>query len=72
MAITRRRANNLGLQIWEDSPLPKLPELYSGIYVREGGASTAYEQVADDIAAVIHGAGDGTFVRTGARAPSAA
>ena len=40
--------------IWDDAPLPKLPDLYSGIYVREGGARAVYEQLADEIAAVIY------------------
>jgi DNA-binding transcriptional LysR family regulator len=54
MAITRRRAITLGMTIWEDAPLPKLPDLYSGVYVREGGTNTIYEQLADEIATVIH------------------
>lgn len=54
MPITRRRAHTLGMTIWEDSPLPKLTNVYSGIYVREGGVRAAYEQLADEIAAVIH------------------
>lgn len=54
MAITRRRAITMGMTIWEDAPLPKLPDLYSGIYVREGGSHTIYEQLADEIDAVIH------------------
>ena len=54
MPITRRRANETGLTIWEDAPLPKLPDLYSGVYIREGGARAVYEQLADDLAAVIH------------------
>ena len=53
MAVTRRRANDVGMLIWDDAPLPKLPDLYSGIYVREGGARAAYEQLADEIAEVI-------------------
>jgi DNA-binding transcriptional LysR family regulator len=53
MAITRRRATDAGITIWEDAPLPKLPDLYSGIYIREGGARAIYEQLADDIAAAI-------------------
>lgn len=39
--------------IWEDAPLPKLPDLYSGVYIREGGARAAYEQLADEIAVVL-------------------
>jgi DNA-binding transcriptional LysR family regulator len=54
MAVTRRRARDAGLMIWDDAPLPKLPDLYSGIYLREGGARPAYEKLADEIAAVIH------------------
>ena len=53
MALTRRRANDFGLIIWDDAPLPKLPDLYSGVYVREGGAHSAYEHLADEIGAAI-------------------
>lgn len=53
MTVTRRRANDVGMIIWDDAPLPKLPDIYSGIYIREGGARTAYEQLADDIAEAI-------------------
>ncbi len=41
------------LQIWEDAPLPKLPQLYCGIYLREGANREALEQLADDIAVVL-------------------
>jgi DNA-binding transcriptional LysR family regulator len=54
MAITRRRAVKAGMLVWENPPLPKLPDLYSGIYVREGGARAVYEQLADDIAAAFY------------------
>jgi hypothetical protein len=50
MAIARTRAERIGMTIWEDAPLPKLPHLYCGIYIREGGASAAYEQLADELA----------------------
>ena len=50
------RATDLGMMIWEDAPLPKLPDLYRGIYVREGGARAAYEQLADEMAARPAGA----------------
>jgi DNA-binding transcriptional LysR family regulator len=53
MAIIRRRALETGMNIWEDAPLPKLPNLYSGVFVREGGASAAYEQLADELAAEL-------------------
>jgi DNA-binding transcriptional LysR family regulator len=47
MVMPRGRAIKAELAIWEDAPLPKLPELYCGIYVREGGASKASEELAD-------------------------
>ena len=53
MAISRRRATGAAMTIWEDTPLPKLPDLYSGIYIREGGARAVYEQLADEIAAAF-------------------
>jgi DNA-binding transcriptional LysR family regulator len=53
MAITRRRANSANMTVWEDTPLPKLPDLFSEIYVREGGARVIYEQLSDDIAAAV-------------------
>lgn len=53
MPITRRRANQIGMAVWENSPLPVLPSLFSGIYVREGGARASYEQLADEIAAAL-------------------
>jgi DNA-binding transcriptional LysR family regulator len=53
MALTRKRATELGMTIWEDCPLPRLPDLYGGVYLREGGARAAYEQLADEIAAVL-------------------
>jgi len=51
--MTRWLADSLNLDGWNDAPLPKLPELYGGVYVREGGARPAFEQLADDIADVI-------------------
>jgi DNA-binding transcriptional LysR family regulator len=53
LAISRRRAAETGFTVWEDAPLPRLPDLYRGIYVREGGSRAAYEQLADDIAAAL-------------------
>ncbi len=53
MPIIRRRAADHGLVAWEDPPLPKLPDLYSGVYVREGGARAIYEHLADEIAEAL-------------------
>ncbi len=55
MPIARSVAAAGGLNVWEDAPLPKLPNLYSGVYVREGGEQTAYQQLADDIGDAIYG-----------------
>lgn len=60
MALSRRRAADFSLNIWEDAPLPKLHDLYSGVYVREGGTRTAYEQLADEIGAAINAARPGS------------
>jgi len=60
MAVTRRRATEIGLPIWDDAPLPKLPDLYSGVYIREGGTRAAYEQLADEIGAAINASRAGT------------
>ncbi len=57
MPITRGRAVSAGLTIWEDAPLPKLPALYSAIFVREGGEQAVYEELADEIATLILGFG---------------
>jgi hypothetical protein len=53
-AVTRRLATDIGMIVWEDAPLPKLPDLYSGVYVREGGNRSAHERLASDIAALLH------------------
>jgi DNA-binding transcriptional LysR family regulator len=58
MPFTRRRARAMGLTIWEDAPLPKPGSVYSSIFVRESGAREIYEQLADEMAAVIHGPAD--------------
>lgn len=53
MAITQRIANDSGMMIWQDAPMPKLADLYCGVYVREGGARAAYEQLAEEIAVTL-------------------
>ena len=59
MAITRGRAKDFDMIVWDDAPLPALPDLHTGIYVREGGAQAAYEQLADEIANVLRGPAEG-------------
>jgi DNA-binding transcriptional LysR family regulator len=50
MVMPRGRAVKNDLVIWDDAPLPKLPELYCGIFVREGGNRQAFEDLADYLA----------------------
>jgi DNA-binding transcriptional LysR family regulator len=52
--LPRHSAKLQGVEIWEDAPLPKLPSIFSGIYVREGADSDDREQLADAIAAALH------------------
>jgi DNA-binding transcriptional LysR family regulator len=47
MAMARGRAIRNNLVIWEDSPLPKLPEFYCALVVRGGSDRTAIEELAD-------------------------
>jgi DNA-binding transcriptional LysR family regulator len=47
MAVPRGRATRNNLVIWEDAPLPKLPELYCALVVREGGDRIAIEELTD-------------------------
>jgi len=47
MAMPRGRATKKGLVVWEGPPLPKLPELHVGIYVREGANSAEINDLAD-------------------------
>jgi DNA-binding transcriptional LysR family regulator len=59
MVLARRRVEPFGLLAWDDGPLPKLDNIYCGIYVREGGSRAALEQLADAIADVLRpGAGN--------------
>jgi DNA-binding transcriptional LysR family regulator len=50
MVMPRGRAVKTNLTMWEDAPLPKLPELYCGIFVREGGNRAVLEELADNLA----------------------
>lgn len=57
MPISHRRALEAGMVIAGDLPLPALGDVYAGIYVREGGPREIYEQLANDIAAVMNQSG---------------
>ena len=47
MVMPRGRALRNNLYIWEDAPLPPLPQLFCGIYVRDGGEHGRIDELAD-------------------------
>jgi DNA-binding transcriptional LysR family regulator len=51
MVVPRGRAVQNGLDIWEDAPLPKLPEIHCGLFVKEGGDRVACLELVDYLAA---------------------
>ncbi len=51
MVMPRGRAAMSKLTIWEDPPLPPLPDLCCGIFLRETGNQPAVEELADYLAA---------------------
>ncbi len=53
MAVPRSRADIPGISIWENAPLPKLPDIFSGIYVRVGTEPEEREQVAEALAVAL-------------------
>lgn len=54
MVLPRGRVPQTDLSIWEEAPLPPLPQLYCGIYLRRGSDNRAVlEELADDIAKVL-------------------
>jgi DNA-binding transcriptional LysR family regulator len=53
LVLPRSRVNIPGLVVWEDPPLPKLPDVFCGIYVREGSDAAEREQIAEGIAATL-------------------
>jgi DNA-binding transcriptional LysR family regulator len=53
MVLPRSRADIPGVSIWEDAPLPKLPDIFCGVYVRGGAELEEREQIAETIVAVL-------------------
>jgi DNA-binding transcriptional LysR family regulator len=53
MVLPRSRVELTSLAIWEDAPLPKLPQLYCGVFLREGDSRPELLELADDLAAVL-------------------
>jgi hypothetical protein len=61
MALPRSRAEIPGIKIWEDAPLPKLPDIFCGIYVRAGAEPEDREQIANAVAAALRPDGAGGY-----------
>jgi hypothetical protein len=51
--MTRGRVRMTQLKRWDDAPLPRLPELHVGIYVREGAETRPLNELADDLAPLL-------------------
>ena len=52
-ALPRNSANLPGVTIWEDAPLPKLPEFFVGVNVRDGCESDDRDNLADTLAKAL-------------------
>jgi DNA-binding transcriptional LysR family regulator len=53
LVMTRSRIRMTTLTRWDDGPLPVLPQLYVGIYVREGTDTEPLQELADDLAPLL-------------------
>jgi DNA-binding transcriptional LysR family regulator len=53
MVLPRSCVEFAGLAVWEDAPLPQLPELHCGLFLREGEDRPELLELADDIAAAL-------------------
>ena len=53
MIMTQGRVRLTQLRRWDDAPLPKLPQLYTGIYVRDGDHTRPLLELADDLAPLL-------------------
>ena len=53
MALPRGRANIPGITVWDDAPLPKLPDIFCGIYVRDGVDVEERNEIAQTVAAAL-------------------
>jgi DNA-binding transcriptional LysR family regulator len=71
MALPRSRAGLPGISIWENAPLPALPDIFCGLYVREGADIEEREQLAEAIVAALNPQSQPTSLARG-KQPSAA
>jgi DNA-binding transcriptional LysR family regulator len=52
MVVPRRRVPAM-LEVWDDGPLPPLPAVFCGIFVREGADSETLDQLAEHLAEIL-------------------
>jgi len=52
-ALPRNCSSLPGVAVWDDTPLPKLPQFYCGIYVRDGADSAERDDLADTLATAL-------------------
>lgn len=52
-ALPRNSANLPGVTVWDNAPLPNLPEFYCGVYVRPGGDADERNNLADTLAQAL-------------------
>jgi DNA-binding transcriptional LysR family regulator len=57
MPLPRCRADLVDVRVWEDAPLPRLPDTYCGVYVRAGFEREDREQIAETIAEALQSSG---------------
>lgn len=65
LVMTSGRIRLTQLKRWDDGPLPKLPQLHAGIYIREGADSRALAELADDLAPLLKPKPEGMGVDPG-------
>src|SRR5260221_6138556 len=71
MALPRSRAGLPGISVWENAPLPALPDIFCGLYVREGADVEEREALAEAIVAALNPTSRPASLARGQR-PSAA
>lgn len=53
LVMTRGRVCMTQMQVWNDAPLPALPEVYTGIYVRDGADTGPLIEFADELVPML-------------------
>ena len=71
MPLPRSRAGLPGISVWENAPLPTLPDIFCGVYVRDGADIEEREQLAEAIVAALNPVSRPASLARGQR-PSAA